>query len=174
MFKHLRADKIQRDIRDNNIRRNYFENYHIRSKNTRISRKDCDHYPKREDPQTDKRLYCYVETDPLFIGLRGRAKRIARKKGKNKKMNTYNVRPRCSKEPYEGRNESKHHEFSVNTEYKNNSPKPPNPDLPICLICYHNNAGRGKNIFKNCSHGKEMCLSCAKTQFSCPFCRQPR
>ena len=174
MFKHLRADKIQRDIRDNNIRRNYFENYHIRSKNRRISRKDCDHYPKREDPQTDKRLYCYVETDPLFIGLRGRAKRIARKKGKNKKTNTYHTPPRCSKDPYEGRNESKHHEFSVNIKYKNNSHKPPNPDLQVCLICYHNNAGRGKHIFKNCVHGKEMCLSCAKTQFSCPFCRQPR
>tara|TARA_B110001469_G_C9566059_1_gene280734 strand:- start:186 stop:710 length:525 start_codon:yes stop_codon:yes gene_type:complete len=174
MFKHLRAIKIQRDTKDNNLRRNYFKNYKTRSENLHISRKKCNHNIKKEDPMTDKRSYCYVKTDPFYTSLKGRHKKIASKKGKNKKTNLYNILPLCSKQPYEGKNEIKHHEFSINIKYKNNSRKPTNPELPICLICCHNNAGRGKYIFKNCIHGKEMCLSCASSLFNCPFCRQQR
>jgi len=120
MFKHLRGDKIHNDIKHKNLRTNYFENCKIRTENPYISRNKCNHYPKNQDPMTDKSLYNYIYTCncSFHLILKGRHKKIANKRGKNKRTNLHNMHPLCSKQPYEGKDEIRYRDFCVNTKYK--------------------------------------------------------
>ena len=102
-------------------------------------------------------------------------KRLADNKGKNKgksgwyggesNMNSYIARVDCYNHD---------HDFFLVNNYKNNSPKEPDPNKPICVVCYVNNSGRGKFFFKKCQHGNDLCGACAKQLFSCPVCRSER
>ena len=64
----------------------------------------------------------------------------------------------------------------VEMKYKDNSAKEYIPDksLPMCVVCYTHNAGRGKIIYKLCRHGKDLCITCAKQCTLCPVCRSPK
>ena len=59
--------------------------------------------------------------------------------------------------------------------YKNNSYKNPfDESKPVCVVCYSNNSGAGRRIFKTCIHGNQLCYSCAKRCDRCPICRSPK
>ena len=61
----------------------------------------------------------------------------------------------------------------IDIKYKDNTQKEYVLDesKPICVVCYTHNSGRGKFIYKLCSHGKQLCLTCAKMCDRCPICR---
>jgi len=62
-------------------------------------------------------------------------------------------------------------------KYKDNSPKEPgepDPTKPICVVCYYNNCGKGRYIFKKCRHGRDLCGTCARQLITCPVCRADR
>ena len=61
----------------------------------------------------------------------------------------------------------------IDIKYKDNTQKEYVLDesKPICVVCYTHNSGRGKFIYKLCSHGKQLCLTCAKMCNKCPICR---
>jgi hypothetical protein len=65
-------------------------------------------------------------------------------------------------------------EIELVHKYKDNSPKEPNPDKPICVVCYYNNCGMGRYIFKKCRHGRDLCGTCARQLITCPVCRADR
>lgn len=100
-------------------------------------------------------------------------KRQQTQNGKNKgksmissKVITFHAHVECKREG----------DFPLIIEYKDNSPKEiiPDPNKPICVVCYHHNSGSGRKIFKACKHGSDMCWSCARQLITCPVCRGPR
>ena len=61
----------------------------------------------------------------------------------------------------------------IDIKYKDNRTKEYVLDetKPVCVVCYTHNAGRGKFVYKLCSHGKQLCMTCAKICNRCPICR---
>jgi hypothetical protein len=101
-------------------------------------------------------------------------KKLAANQGKNKGKQSYYMTRSANLPKWNASKDCSEYDFSMVIKYKDNSPTKPDESLPVCQICYDNNSGKGKYIFKKCDHGKVMCSLCARRVFTCPFCRAER
>ena len=109
-----------------------------------------------------------------FDCLSGRFKKKIMRKGKNKGKSVDFLNATSNHQKWHIKKTCCEDDIVLIHNFKDNSYKKPDDNLPKCEICFYNNSGFGKKYFKDCQHGSLMCSCCARAVWKCPFCRKER